>query len=113
MKYIVIILTFLMFACEPVPPQPIKNNVIAMKNCMHVCMSSTFEMFHHQGSNWGTGSSSMNGLSQEKIFDRVVKYCEEFYKEEKCCQYDYRYRTTYKVNKIHSYEYGACQENET
>jgi len=80
-----------------------------MKYCIEACLHSSFKMFHHKGESWGTGSSSMQGLGQAKIFDRVMSYCTNFYKEENCCTRptkDYSHQVV--VSYQHHYKYGAC-----
>lgn len=90
--------------------KPVPAKEVSKKYCINECLKSVFSDFHHEGSSWGTGSSSMNGLSQEKIFDRVIKYCDDFYKEEKCCEPgDSLYSSFYGLNTIHSFKYGACK----
>jgi hypothetical protein len=82
--------------------------VVDVKYCISECMSFEFERFHNKGSSWGTGSSSMGGLSQGSIYDRVKVECVEFYKNEKCCKREPRDYTRKNVSRYHGYEYGEC-----
>lgn len=62
------------------------------------------------GSSWGTGSSSMNGLSQSQIYDTVTNTCKDFYRDVACCEPDNH--TKYVSSAIHTnhgYRYGQCK----
>lgn len=50
------------------------------KHCINDCLHRTFNAFGHTSSKslGGAAASSMAGLSQDKIFDRVLKYCKDF-----------------------------------
>lgn len=115
MKYIILFALLLVGCAEPPTPKlNIQDFVVDKKYCISECMSHTFSMFHNNGSSWGTGSSSMNGLSQEKIFDRVKKECQDFYNNETCCHVKYPLESwdSHKVllSVIHSYKFGVCQK---
>lgn len=74
---------------------------VDVKYCIAVCRAYEFGNFHN-GTSMG-GSSSMNGLTQAQIFDRVTKSCEDFYAKTKCCEgYD-------TVRRLHNYRYGECK----
>lgn len=105
MKYLLLILMFT--GCAPSEEEK-KLKYIKNKECVEVCISARFGDFHNSGSSWGTGSSSMSGLSQSEIYNRVVKHCEDYYKDEKCCQYNYNLQSG-GISKIHSYNIGACR----
>jgi len=80
-----------------------------MKYCIEACLHSSFRMFHGKGESWGTGASSMQGLGQAKIFDRVMSYCKNFYEEESCCKRPSKdYSNQVVVSYQHHYTYGAC-----
>lgn len=112
MKYL--LLTFLLLSgCSEVarPEYDVEKFVVDKKICIQTCMRYTFGMFHSEGQSWGTGSSSMNGLTQTQIFDRVKNECVQYYKDERCCR---RPSDDYSVqvlsSTIHGYEYGACRK---
>jgi len=88
-------------------PKELSVKVVDKKYCHSVCTRHEFKKFHNSGGSF-SGSSSMNGLSQRQIYDRVLDYCKDFYKKERCCKpskSDYR---EVKVSHFHSYDYGAC-----
>ncbi len=62
--------------------------------CSHECLENTFNMFGHSESQFlgGAASSSMGGMNQSKIFDRVISYCKDIKKEDswKCCNAQWR-----------------------
>lgn len=78
--------------------------IVKNKRCVDACISARFGNFHNNGESWGTGSSSMNGLKETSIFVRVLNYCQDYYKGEKCCA-GYK-----KVEKTHHGEIGICKE---
>ncbi len=88
MKYLLSML--FLVGCIESKPRPVINHNREKKYCIQACMEHTFKWFHNKGSSWGTGSSSMNGLSQTQVFDRVKKECVEFYKDEKCAEWNFR-----------------------
>jgi hypothetical protein len=104
MKYLVLALLALT-ACSD-PPKPSKH--VAMKYCIEKCMSSQFGNFH--GGKMFGGSSSMNGLTQTQIFDRVEKYCNDFYKDEQCCHGSWVDESDNDYNQVHDNYYGACDK---
>jgi len=75
-----------------------------VKYCHSACIKNTFENFHSDG--WGT--SSMDGMSQSKVFDRVERYCKEFYQNERCCKMSDK---NYNIETLHGYRYGPCNLN--
>jgi hypothetical protein len=78
------------------------------KYCVSECRKTEFKLFHSKGSSWGAGSSSMNGMSQSAIYTEVTKSCEEFYKTEKCCEWNRGYSTDNNIRTIHGFDYGVC-----
>lgn len=111
MKHSLLLVLLFISACsEEIKPKiNVEDYAVDKKYCVHMCMRATFSMFHGEGHSWGAGSSSMNGLSQEKIFDRVKSECVGFYDTERCCrrdQNDYEYKTV--KSWIHGSEYGPC-----
>jgi hypothetical protein len=94
-------------ACVQEGKEPRPQEFKAMKYCIDNCLWAKFQMFHAEGHSWGTGSSSMSGLGQERIYDRVLAYCKEFYSDEKCCEGDAGV-TWRNINTIHGFRYGAC-----
>jgi hypothetical protein len=109
MRVLICALMLAACACDEIK-EPARDWRRPMKYCIDKCLSATFVDFHHAGSSWGTGSSSMNGLSQEKIFDRVLGYCKEFYEGETCCQHNGKYGADDNIvsRGTHHYDFGAC-----
>lgn len=112
MRLLIIVLSLTLMSCERGKKVKVKGIVgeTKPKYCIKACMEEHFEMFHNEGDSWGTGSSSMNGLSQQKIFDRVEQQCEKFMKGEKCCKW------TYNQGKQNNLEYsfggiGVCNQD--
>lgn len=103
-----VLFTMVALACGPQQPRkPAAHFIRPMKYCLDSCIHSTFRNFHN--SSYGGGSSSMDGLSQKKIFDRVETYCKEFYKDEKCCEWNREYAEDRNITEIHGWDYGACK----
>lgn len=107
MKYIILIF---LIGCTEKNNNDRTNWIVPVKYCLDVCNINTFKSFHSKGDSWGTSSSSMNGLSQNAIFDRVEKYCKEFYAEEKCCEFNYQHLDQKSIIPIHGWEYGPCTD---
>ena len=105
-----IIMFLLLLSCNGKPLKEIdkKRFQKPIKFCVDYCMVATFGNFHNKGSSWGTGSSSMNGLGQQKIFDKVLSYCEKFYEGQDCCSRNHRYGKDNSVETVHGYDYGIC-----
>jgi len=113
MKYIWILSITLGTACtNPVITEyKVEDYERPMKYCKEECLRESFTMFHNLGRSWGTGSSSMNGLSQTQIFDRVIKYCENYYSGEICCERPSDdFRKTVITSHQHGYDYGPCRK---
>lgn len=87
-------------------PRPI--HYAKMKNCIDECVRAEFSLFHSSGQSWGEGSSSMAGVTQGQIFDRILDYCEDFYSDEKCCEGDLGAAWN-NINTIHGVRFGACK----
>lgn len=90
----------------------IETAKVPVKYCIENCLKNQFHMFHNNGQSWGTGSSSMNGLMQSQIYDRVKQECVEFYKDEQCCKTNIPGGVyTFDVLKttIHGIDFGACK----
>ncbi len=89
-----------------------KKHAIKVQNkyCISVCVKKEFSNFHTRGRSWGTGSSSMTGLSQLGIYETVKKECEDFYKNEQC----YKSKSIgADIETIHSYYYGPREVKES
>ena len=82
--------------------------VVDKKYCVSACMHTEFRSFQNEGKSWGTGSSSMNGLNQDKIYDRVKQECVAFYAEEKCCKRSGLDIEAMEEPYVHGYDFGAC-----
>lgn len=108
MKYLILILLFISCHKKRELKDP-KEFYVNMKYCISVCMNYEFHRFHSKGESWGAGSSSMNGLSQKSIYDRVKQECIEFYKDEKCCKWNREYTGYNNIDWFHSTKYGACK----
>jgi len=98
------------FGCTDGTPRnsfPETHPEVPMKYCIDACKNEEFSRFHH-GESFG-GSSSMGGLHQEAIYDRVEKSCKEFYGGEKCCELSFYkdYKDRY-LRPVHGYEYAPC-----
>lgn len=110
MKLIMLCLILFIVGCKPDRYYKLKRiKKVDKKYCLEACRAKTFESFHSTGNSWGTGSSSMNGLSQSQIFDRVDRSCKEFYKGEDCCDRFNLYAIGLPTN--HGYDYSACDFN--
>jgi len=109
---ILVLLIIILTSCESNKDK--ENLYVDMKYCIDGCLENRFQIFHGRGRSWGTGSSSMNGLSQKQIYDRVIKYCEVFLKGEKCCTRYFRSDTSIISGRIfkHSFthDYGICAD---
>jgi hypothetical protein len=106
-KFICLMLASCLVGCTQEPP-PTPVEIVNTKFCIQVCTDHEFRKFHANGESWGTGSSSMNGVSESKIYEKVRQQCIEFYKEETCCLV--KHHTGFsKIFQIHSYNYGACR----
>lgn len=104
-----LILSLLFIGCTPVKKYTVSNHQVPVKYCKLACVEKAFKMFHNNGKSWGTSSSTMNGLGQQDIYHNVIRDCNTFYKDEKCCKRpfnDYNYHVV--VSHIHGFEYGAC-----
>jgi len=67
----------LIVACFQVAyAKPIKRNIAW---CVDICMEDRFDDMHNNGDSWGTGSSSMSGMTQSNIFIVIKEYCESVY----------------------------------
>lgn len=108
MKYLLLILLFLTACIEERNPLVYKK--VDKKYCVANCRAYEFKNFHNSGSSWGTGSSSMNGLSQSAIYDRVIDECNTFYKDNGCCSIDYAHQYDHYVSHFHGgdFTYGEC-----
>lgn len=71
--------------------------------CESICMEDVFDNFHARGESWGTSSSSL-GVSQGNIFDKVVGYCHEIYKDG-CYKVEYEHPSA-----IHGSTYYASPD---
>jgi len=111
-KLFLILLTPIVLACtQDRPTYSIPNYGVEKKYCIEVCVRHTFAMFHNAGQSWGAGSSSMSGLTQTQIFDRVRKECVDFYSNEACCRRpDGDYNNHVIATHIHGYDFGACKK---
>ena len=106
MKYLAVIL--FLSGCVDAKHQPFPPPVqVSVKYCLDQCIGETFSNFHERGRAWGAGASSMNGLSQSQIFDRVEAYCAKFYRGEKCCEAGAS--AWRNIQTVHGYNYGACK----
>jgi hypothetical protein len=78
----IIMVAFILFlvGCNQDPVY--ESTPAPMAYCIAECMSHEFGNFHGQGDSWGTGSSSMSGLTQSDIFNTVKSHCEAIY--DKC-----------------------------
>ena len=96
-------------SCDSGSPKYVK---VDKRFCIDSCLKNTFsKSFHSRGDSWGTSSSSMNGLSQKKIFDRVISYCQDFYNGYECCDY---FKSSDSARKMmtdpHGYSFQICGE---
>lgn len=108
MKYL-FLLGFILVGCgEPEKQPPPKDMHVDRKFCISECRAHEFQNFHGEGHSWGAGSSSMTGLSQEKIFDRVTRECEKFYEKASCCKATSIIDSD-NIQRIHSRYYGECK----
>lgn len=108
MKTLILIITTMVFmSCTDSKPASHKREVTKMKYCMKECIRDTFSMFHNEGDSWGTGSSSMSGLSQSGIIDRVEKQCQEMLEGEECCK---GYESLGSVDYGFSNGFGTCKD---
>lgn len=90
-KVLTLLPLILLLSCSK-PKFTLKKGIFGetkMKHCINSCIKDQFGMFHNKGESWGTGSSSMNGLIQSKIYDRVREECVKFMQGEKCCTIKY------------------------
>jgi len=101
-----LIFVAILTGCQDEPHTPISN-----KYCVQDCMKYQFKWFHSKGRSWGTGSSSMNGIGQSKIYERVKQNCEEFYKDEICCVQGRNNYTDFQ-DPHSSWNYGICTKLE-
>lgn len=82
---------------------------VEMKYCISECMKYEFKKFHAKGDSWGTSSSSMSGLSQKSIYDKVKEDCLDFYKGSDCCKRQYGDLDNKTIKSgIHGYKFGEC-----
>lgn len=95
----------LIAACTPPPPEPPRDYKVDKKYCVASCRSGEFGNFHH-GTSLG-GSSSMNGLTQTQIYDRVTKECEKFFTS--CCEWNNVYGRYSNIVELYGYHYGECK----
>jgi hypothetical protein len=102
LNYLIILLALTACTKETIAPA----TQIKMKVCLDKCIRNTFENFHN--SSFLSGSSSMDGLSQKQIFDRVITYCNKYYEGETCCKASGNDYTDKNVDKTHDYRVGAC-----
>jgi len=108
MRYLILLLVLV--GCSDDEPKQPEDYAIDVKYCVANCMKYEFKNFHNNGKSWGTGSSSMNGLSQSKIYDRVKQECVEFYKGEKCCKWNHEYTSNRNIETwIHGRDFGVCK----
>lgn len=94
---------------SPFVRHPGASVVVPLKMCVQACVDHQFKGFHNNGKSWGTGSSSLTGLQQQQTFDTVLKYCENFYKDERCCVAG---AVTDIRQCIHGFSYCRCEEGE-
>jgi len=110
MKYFLIAILLVGAGCTFQDARPGNVKKVDKKFCVSVCRSSEFQNFHNRGRSWGAGSSSMGGLQQGEIYDRVTRECEKFYEKEECCLVNpgISGATPY-IHDIHSHNFGACK----
>ena len=76
MKKLIIVLVALSFlGCNEI-------RKVGASKCIRNCVKREFSLFHNSES--FSGSSSMDGLSQENIYDAVYDRCELFLNNESC-----------------------------
>lgn len=111
MKLAIVLLALpILIGCtEPPSTSKTKDFNVPIKMCVDACIGSQFENFHTHPSTWGTGTSSMNGLQESKIYEHVISYCEKFYVGEKCCEGD-AVNTWGNIRTVHGYHFGVCKE---
>jgi len=113
MKYItLILLVVLLQGChEGLRKEKNTDYQLDMKYCMSSCMDYEFKKFHN-GQSFG-GSSSMDGLAETKIYQRVEMFCKNFYKDETCCKWNHKYLDRNQTIKtwVHGNKFGACKED--
>lgn len=81
MKFLLLITVVLVSSCIDTPQAPYIAEEKPLKWCIDKCIKNTFRMFNN-GQFLG-GSSSMNGISEVNIFDKIHNYCANYYKD-KC-----------------------------
>ena len=112
MRYLLLLLLITGCEVEPLTPAEIFKYKVDLKYCVSNCMKYEFKKFHNSSSAFlgGAGSSSMNGLTQTQIYDRVKKECVEFYEGETCCTFNYEYGIDSSVKAImHGWDFNACK----
>ena len=105
-KLVWLIPILMLFGCTEKKPVHY-NYVVPMKFCLIACRQNEFRNFHHSTSL--SGASSMSGLSQTQIYDRVNQECEKIFDGEKCCVASWRHeRKHYQPLNPHLGGYGMC-----
>lgn len=83
MKFKLLLLILLLTSCK----SSNIDNTTKLKFCIHDCVVWTFsKAFHARGRSWGTSSSSMVGLTQTEIYNKVNSECKLLYQNESCCR---------------------------
>lgn len=98
-KILFIYIIFTLSGCDTkkniYPPFIIKDK----QPCVDACISRRFEDFHHEGG-FISGSSSMNGLKQNEIWNTINNYCSNLMKNRDCVYLFNTYR-----DDIYSFDY--------
>lgn len=81
---------------------------VSTKFCVAACVKTEFRLFHTGNGQFlgGSSSSSMGGIGDTSIYQKVYAKCEEFYSLESCCKWS-PYNT---VHNNHGGNYGMCKE---
>ena len=81
----IILLIALLVSCSQERSKRNRNVRVQNKYCIDQCISHYIKSLHSK--QFLGGSSSADGMQQKNVMVEIKKYCEEFYKNEKCYQH--------------------------
>jgi len=97
MRLIALSIIFMLAACQGPPPGITKEKAKSHpQRCIQICVDHQFSNMHSTGTSWGTGSSSMNGMSQRDTYSLVRRGCAAIYEGKECCVDNDGYYGTYR-----------------
>lgn len=85
------ILLLVLVGCTERPPERKawdQYRKVDMKFCIDQCLEHKMRMFHSTDSQFlgGAASSSMGGIQETAILDKLTNYCEHLYGQETCVE---------------------------